>query len=442
MSHIHSRWNGRVRPATHPRCSVGVLALLLTIAFPFAARGQDPISLANSSLTAAVIEAVARHSPRLEAARAAIRAAEARAGAAGLTPPAVLSAEMDDVPNGFDVADAGFRVEIGREFLTGGRSDAARALAAAEVGVAQARFDATARGLRARTLRHLARIVVATGVARRLAAEDSLLLSTQEHLQPRFAVGGAPYVHVLRLRTERLRVQTDLAEALAEARAERALLSGLAGTKGAPEIEALIDSTTLYPAVADREALPAAPPLDSLLALAGEIRMAEAAVERAIAARHQALAERRPRLSAAIGAQRRLEGGRSSFGPVVSGSISLPFTAGRANRALAEAAEREVAATEADLDAAEASVRAELLAAMARYEAARERVAAFDATLLEGARQEREAALGAYQSDSLSLIELLDFERALARAEIERLRARADAAEAYANLISATGGTR
>jgi cobalt-zinc-cadmium efflux system outer membrane protein len=285
--------------------------------------------------------------------------------------------------------------------------------------------------------------VAASHTARRLVAEDSLLSSAQESLQTRFAVGGAPYVDVLRLRTERLRVQTDRAKAVAEARAERESLSGLAGTTGTAEIDALVDSVLAMPdPVGAADAIPAPPSLDSLLALSGSIQVAEAAMERATARRARALADQRPRLSAAIGAQRRVEGGQSSFGPVLSGSITLPFTAGRANRAGAEASEREVDASRADLKATEAAVRAELAAALARYEAARERVATFDATLLEGARQEREAALAAYGSGSLSLIELLDFERALARAEIERLRARADAVEAYANLISATGGTR
>jgi outer membrane protein TolC len=40
----------------------------------------------------------------------------------------------------------------------------------------------------------------------------------------------------------------------------------------------------------------------------------------------------------------------------------------------------------------------------------------------------------------LTLLELLDFERSLARAEIDRLRAYSDAVEAWANLISAAVG--
>ncbi|HCT57123.1 MAG TPA: hypothetical protein DGD08_07905, partial [Gemmatimonas aurantiaca] len=72
-----------------------------------------------------------------------------------------------------------------------------------------------------------------------------------------------------------------------------------------------------------------------------------------------------------------------------------------------------------------------------RYSAARERLDAFDAALLRGARDERESALAAYRTGSLSLLELLDFERALSRAEIERIRALVDAADAWADLLGA-----
>jgi cobalt-zinc-cadmium efflux system outer membrane protein len=147
-------------------------------------------------------------------------------------------------------------------------------------------------------------------------------------------------------------------------------------------------------------------------------------------------------LSGSLGAQRRFEGGETSFGPLLGASITLPFTAGRANRARTAAGELESRAAEAEREAERADVTAALRAALARYEAARERVMAFDTALLQGARDEREGALGTFRTGEMSLVEFLDFERALARAEIERLQARADVAEAYADLIGAANGGR
>jgi len=435
--HIIRRRGGRGPHARAAKVAAG-LALLLATPSPAASSVQAPPSLTEPALTRAILEGVRESSPELAARRAELEAARARAAAVGFASPAVLSAEMDDVPDGFDVADASFRLEVGREFLTGGRSAAARALATTDVRSAEAVLDASVRRITARTLQHLTRIVAASRTAARLAAEDSLLVSLQMAVRDRFSVGAARYVDVLRLRTERLRVQNDRAGTIASELAARESLRGLAGSDGAGTIDALVDSAVAHrAAVEEVAALPPPPPLDSLLSLSGEARLAEAALARARASADLARAERRPRLAGSIGAQRRVEDGSSTFGPVLGASITLPFTAGGANRAAAAAAESEIAAAEAAHAATLTGVSAELASALARYEAARRLVEAFDVALLQSAREEREGALAAYRTGDLTLLELLDFERALARAEIEALRARAAAVETYAVLIAA-----
>jgi outer membrane protein, heavy metal efflux system len=418
--------------------SVVTLPMLVCM-LPAAAHSQHPLSLADPALTQAIERSVAETSPDLVARRAALLAAQAQADASGFAGPAILSGEVDDV-SGVDFGYAGYRLEIGYELLTRGRSAAARALAATDVRRAEAELRATERRVSALTLRHVARVIAASWTARRLAAEDSLLMAAEASVRDRFSVGEARYVDVLRLRTERLRVQTDRAAALAETRAEQKSLLGLSGDEGAASVVALVDSASASATPAEDASLPPAPSLDSLVAASGRLRLAETALERTQAAREVVRAERRTRFAGAIGAQRRFEDGSNHFGPVLAASVSLPFTAGRANRAALEAAEREIRAAEAARAAVAARVRAGISAALARYEAARERVAAFDVALLRGAREERESALAAYRTGDMSLIELLDFERALARAEIERIRARADAAEAWANLSLAADG--
>jgi outer membrane protein TolC len=79
--------------------------------------------------------------------------------------------------------------------------------------------------------------------------------------------------------------------------------------------------------------------------------------------------------------------------------------------------------------------------ARVRYEAARERLASFDVALLVGVREEREGALAAYRTGEVSLIELLDFERAIARVEVEQRLAMIDAAVALADLTSGAAGS-
>jgi cobalt-zinc-cadmium efflux system outer membrane protein len=165
------------------------------------------------------------------------------------------------------------------------------------------------------------------------------------------------------------------------------------------------------------------------------VELADAGLAQATSARQLLRATRRPQFSAGIGAQR-IGGDDAGFGPTIGISMSLPFTARRGNLAAAEAADRAVDAATAGRRASLAALRGGLAAAHARYEAARTRLAVYDAALLRGAREERESALAAYRSGDLSLLELLDFERALSSAEIERTRAVIDASDALADLFS------
>lgn len=419
-----------------------VLCALLIGALPATSSAQE--LFADSATVRRLKDSVLQQSPELIAHRAALEAARARLRATGFAPAAALGAELEEVPGGLDIGSAGsMRLELSHEFLSGALRSAQRAVAEREVERVQAELELAERSVGAQVDRALTLAVGAAAIARRLAAEDSLLASAEEGVRIRFAVGDARYVDVLRLRTERLRIQTDAATALSDARIGRALLTSLAAPGVATETSTAMIDTIVARELRDplRVPLPAAPSLESLIAISAPVRLGDIAVARAQAVRRLTRAEQRPVIAASIGVQRfGDESGGFTTGPTVGASISLPFTARRGNEAALTAAEREIAAAEAARQAALASVRADLTAAHERYEAARERLGLFDAALLRGAREERESALAAYRSGGLSLLELLDFERALARAEIERLRSRMDAADALADLIAGAAG--
>ena len=427
-------------PAVHTFLLVTVL--LVTGASPAAAQrptGDSP------PVVSRLKELIWRSSPVLVARRSAVAAAEARLGTIGLAPAASLSAEIEEVSSGPDLASAGsMRLDIVKEFLPRGLRGARRTLAESDLERARAELHFAERALNARIDRLLVHAVASAAIARRLAAEDSLLRGAEEGVRVRFAVGDARYVDVLRLRTERLRVQTEAAAALTEARIERRTLISLA-VMDAPNImiESLGDSIIGQglQAALFRE-LPEPPSLDSLMARSGAVRIAELEASRARAARHLLRAEQRPSFGASIGIQR-FAGDDGGFvaGPAAGISMSLPFTVRRSNRASGLAADRDVETAEAWQRAIRSSVRSELASALDRYEAARQRVSLFEAALLRGAREERESALASYRTGDLSLVELLDFERALSRAEISRLRSYMEAADAAADLIAGATDT-
>lgn len=401
--------------------------------------------LLPTPLLVALLEA----SPELAARRAALRAATSRVSTTGFAPPATLSAAVEEVP-GLRVSDANARVEVGREFLSGTRRSAERLVAAGEVRVSSLALDAARRRILANAARAYVQVLGWRAVAARLAGQDSLLGSAEISLRARFGVGQARYVDVLRLRTERLRVQNDRAQAGAEERTGTLALEGLIGSEGsvrlasiAPELVTVgpRGSATSAAARVLGAALPPAPTLDDLVTLAADVRLAATQVERAGALRGLTLARQRPVYSAALGLQRfAVDAAASRLGPTAAFGMTLPWSAGMANRAASAAADADVAAALASQSAVTALTRGALASARARYESDRARLASYDAALLLASREERVSALAAYRTGDLSLLELLDFERALAQAEIGRLRALLDGYSALTALLSGAVG--
>ncbi len=420
------------------------VALALAIVAPITRVSAQAVVPEDSAARAFLLRAIRTGNPELIARRAAVDAAEARARAAGFLPAASLAIDAEEIPSGLDLGQAGsIRVGVERALFAGGRRSAARAVAATDVASGRSGYQAVERRLLALADQRVASAAGWIAIARRLGAEDSLLASAEASLRAHFTAGDARYVDVLRLRTERLRVQTEAARALTEARISRRLLDALAGVGESGDSVSRVVAGRLDSLVAERSAepfiaaLPEPPDVDSLVAIAGALRLADAKVAGAEARRRLVLAEQRPRVVASLGAQRfGQEDGSHTYGPTFGVTVSLPFTAGRANAAAAHAAAQGVAAASAERTATRAAVVTATAAAAERYEAALERLAVYDAALLKGAEEEREGALASFRSGALSLLELLDFERALAGAQVDRVRARIEAADALADLLT------
>lgn len=388
-----------------------------------------------------VLAAIRRYNPDVIARRAALAAAQSRVRAAGFTPAAVLTAELED-SDGANVGRAGLRLGVEREMFSGARRRAARALAEAEARGAEAAIRVTEQRAAAAAIRALTEAVAWSTVAARQASQDSLLAAAEEGLRARFAVGAARYVEVLRLRTERLRVQSERAASMSDARTGALALAALVGSPTAFDPPAFaIDSLIRTAApLFTRSVLPPLPAVDSLLATSGILSLLRADVAQAIASRALLSASQRPLVIAGLGVQRTGGAEGAGLGPTAAFAMSLPFTARRANAAALQTADRTVDAAESNHRATLSALRSTLRAQRERYDAARIRLSLFDAGLLRGAREERESALAAYRAGELTLLELLDFERALSSAEIERTRAMVDAARALADLFSTAAG--
>lgn len=414
------------------RCTSVIVLMLLGVA---SLSAQSPVD--QDSLETALLTLILPRHPEIVARRAALDFADGRLRAAGRQTAPTLSAEVEEIPDGIDVPNAGqMRLMFERDFLTGPVRSAERTIARVERDGAAAALSLTEASVRAAVKRDLAVWRGWLSVAGRLAAEDSLLQEAESGLLSRFSTGDARYVDVLRIRTERLRVKSERAEALRTSQTGKRHLEANAGEvdSSVAELGRLLSTAGIHPGTL----LPAPPPvpgIDSLLAAGDALRLASLRVDNARGLAARSRAARRTQLSGGVGIQR-FTGDKGDFtvGPSLRATISLPFAVSTSNRLQQAAADLRIADAEAERAAFVVRLRIALLLAMDHYASAVERLQVYDGALLTGAKEERESALSAYRSGQLSLLELLDFERALSRAETDHLRAAIDVSTAYADI--------
>lgn len=360
------------------------------------------------------------------------------ARATGQAAPLTFSAGLSEAPIG--ALDQGnLRAEVARDLRTGARRRAERSVADADVRLADVEIEAAERAASADVFRSVVTAALLRRIDNRLNAEDVLLRDAEETVRARFSTGDARYVDVLRLRTERLHVQGDRSSVAADERLSRAGLNVLSNPATRSVMIALADTLATKPVeeywrvlLPDLDSTRA---VDSLLALSSTDKRLAVDELRAAAQVDLSAAERKSQLSGYAGVQRIGQANNGpTFGPSLGFTMTLPFTASRANALMNQAFVVSLSAVRETRRVNKATISAQLTAAVEQYRAQRTRLAVFDAALLRGAGEERESALSSYRTGELSLTELLDFERAMSRAEIERLRALIDAVDALADL--------
>lgn len=417
--------------ATHFGRSLRAAGIACSLLLPAILQAQ---SSATDSLRSALLLQARSRNPDLVWLRAAARTAAARVDAARAREAPVLSLEVDEIPDGAAVWRAGqMQVGLEQELFSGRRRATAAEVSALELRQHERAIELEERTLEARLDRELTQWRGQRAIDQRLALEDALLHDVEEGLAARFATGQARYVDVLRVRTERLRVQTERAEAIEASSLARLRLLLLA------------DVDSLQPADGEvlpvPDALPTPARVDSLMAVLDATGAFTHATALAEAGQRRALAERGVRVGGGIGIQRFGEPGNFAIGPSLRASASLPFAVGRSNTAVRHAGALAIAEQSARAAARRARTRGAMQQASDRYLAARTRAQLFDAALLRGSRSERDAAFTAYRTGELTLLELLDFERALARAETDQLRAVMEAHGVYAELFELMRGS-
>ncbi len=406
--------------------------IALAVASPSIVAAQQPAP--DDPAVVAILALVRTHAVARAGAEAAVAAAHAATATAALPAPLTLGVSAEGVPSGLRLDRAGqVMATVDWTVWRGAAVRTLRQAAEARPAVFEAWRDVVLTVVESRARADLAVLAGATLRRARLEAESALLADAERALNGRVTTGEARYLDVLRLRTARLQVAAELAtEAATAAQARTAVVMGIAA--GAPRDSAARLLATWQPRTALGALVEAAPPTDprEVSALIAAIRAANRA---AITARRGSTA---PAVDATLGVERFGAPDEGwSLGPALGMRVRLPLPGSAVDRRIARAAEADLAAVEAELTLRAAKASAAHEAGIAVLDAARERLDLLSSALLDGAPAERAAAVAAFTAGRLTLIELLDFERALSRITLERLDAQVAAAVASADIALA-----
>lgn len=406
--------------------------IALAIAAPAILAAQQPAP--GDSAVVAILALVRTHAVARAGAEAAVAAAQAAVSTAALPAPLTIGVGAEGVPSGLRLDRAGQVLATAEWTLW--RGPAARSLqqaAEARPAVLEAWREMLLTVAESRARAALAVLAGATLRRDRLDAEAALLADAERALNGRVTTGEARYLDVLRLRTARLQVAAErAAESATASKARTAVVMGIAA--GAPRDSAARLLATWQPAAALATLVGMAARTDTREAGA-LIAAIHAANRAAITARRRSIA---PAVDATLGVERFGAPDEGwSLGPALGMRVRVPLPGSAVDRRIARAAEADLAAVEAEITLRAAKASAAHEAGIAVLDAARERLDLLSSALLDGAPAERAAAVAAFTAGRLTLIELLDFERALSRITLERLDAQVDAAVASADIALA-----
>ncbi|HUP21056.1 MAG TPA: TolC family protein [Gemmatimonadota bacterium] len=398
-------------------------AMLLSTAAPAVAQEPRRITLDEA------IELFARNNLELRLARAdAIEAAALARQSAAYPNPTITGTHepLSDGARSYSESYLNLSQRLEWPGTRSGRQDAAGRAAAA----ARARLAADS----ARIAFEVKRAY--TDAVRAEAAEGVIIRVTEVFRQgersaeERYAEGDISLYDRRRMRVERARYETRLAEVGLEAAAARRRLALLV----APTAEAL----QLAPA----ESLVGLPPvilperaLEVALGRRGEVAAAGAALESARAAAAVARGERIPDLTATGGYKSQSDGLAGAFF-----GLSLPLPVWDRRGGAVEAAEARVSAAEARLALTRRQVENDVRRALETYQALSRRAELLAAAPSDEAADLLEIARVAYAEGEMELIELLDAAEALMEAEVAEARLRAGLWTGYYDVERAVGG--
>lgn len=411
--------------------TASLLALLAVTGWPAIVTAQAP---AGAVTLRDALELARAQSPARRAAAARAEAADLAKGLAGRYPNPLAEIRLENwAPGLHDRLPYDTFATVTQTVELGGKRSARQGVAAAGAQGAQASLWSAERELDAEIVLRFLTVVRGRERARTLAEHVDGLSELVRILERRVVEGFAAEADLEKLRTERVRVDTDSALARIHANRELAVLSAVVGWSSAPPVESLAQPELSVPpgalaASASGTGAPGVIPAPDLVGAAIErrpdVHVAAARLDAARQALRFEQARRVPDLLVVGGLKR-----TGGYDTAVA-SVLVPVPLFDRNQPALALARGGVAAAELDLAQtrrlAEGQIRAALQAAgdLAR------RSADAAAQLVGPAGIVRAAARAAFESGAGDLLRLVDAERVFADARMAVSELQIDAVQA------------
>lgn len=386
---------------------VTTVAMLRPPAATWAAE-KEPPPLTAEEVEAAVMSAF----PEIQAAQAAVAAAEGELKAARLLPDPFL--ELGRVRN---AARDGSRVEseptraLEWELPLPWSYRPGKAVAAANVAAVRAELAGTELAVRARVRRLLVELAAAQERVELLAAQRATIKKAADLISLRVDRGESRELERLRVTVEVERIERELALASGEASALAATLARLSGSLP-PDFRLAFRLGSSVPEAEAPQLVERALATNPLLA------RQRADVERALAAVALARGLRSPSLLSRAEESSDLENRSRSF------SIGLRLPLWNANRGEIAAAKARLRQAQANLEATQRELSALVASATRRLRAALAAARRLQDTALPAAKAAQDIADFSLRQGEIALTDFLDTRRAFLVVALEELEAR------------------
>ena len=392
-----------------------------------AADAQQETSILPSPLSMAdVVRIATERRDEIQAARARVRAGEARPLIVSALPDPMISPSLDHLPYMLDGADLSLTVEqqIPLSGIRGHRRTAA--LADAERLRADVTRTALDVGLQAANafLMLQERRRTAVLVAEQVASARDVVTAANA----RYASGTAPQSDVLRAELEVARLEALAGALVSTVREAEAMLNASVALDPALPVPALA-------AIVLTEPVPSWTAIKAALASRPELGAGRADIARADAEVQVMHAMSRPMVTIRTGPSYTMAEGRGWMAMV---GISLPIWRAKLRAGVAEAQAMR-AMSEADLRAMSRMIEGEAAVALHQVQAARDRQAAVSTNVLPRARMAIEPAVAGYTAGQLPLVSVIEAVQALWLVQLDLIAADTELGLAWARLGRALG---